>query len=261
MPAISEALNVLQTRFRLDPRSWSEIQNEVKCWSFPLSDLLEEESRMQALRQIKDLLGTANLSVASSMLVKRFSFAFLIPLALFSLYQKKIVSPTWNVALLTPSDSDSIWVPNIAMDLSEIQDVDSIQRSQERTKLFRWMFQQHFSQWIQGIRMSVKISENTLWENVYVYIQWMYQSMIGEVSSKEAKKQIEEDYLALVTDPDLPLTWEGRNPFVAFYETTLCRPKGEPITRQTCCLAYLTSRSHQHCKTCPASCKIRESSC
>lgn len=259
MPAILEELDVLQSRFRLDPRSWSEIQDEVRYWRFPLRDLLKEEPRIQALRQIKDCLGTANLSVASSMLVKRISFAILIPLALFSLYQKRIVSPTWNVALLTPSDTDSLWIPKIAMDLSEIQEVDSIRRSQERTELFCWIFQKHFSSWIQAIRSSVKISKITLWENVYVYIQWMYQSMLEEIPSQEAKKRVEEDFLALVTDPELPLTLEGRNPFESFSQAALCRSAEEPLTRQTCCLAYLTSSRPQHCKTCPASCKVRES--
>lgn len=259
MPVFSEELGVLQTRFRLDPRSWSEIQNEEKCWSFPLRDLLEEKPRVEALRQIKSLLGTANLSVASSMLVKRISFAILIPLVLFSLFQKRIGSPTWNVALLTPSEVDTLWIPNIAMDLSGMKEVDPVMRSQERTNLFRWMFQQHVSHWIQGIRSSVNISEITLWENIYIYIRWMYQTMMDEAHSQSVKDQIEEDYLALVTDVELPLTLQGRNPFISFSQAALRRPEGAPLTRQTCCLAYLTSSTPQHCKSCPANCKIRES--
>ncbi|SFX02952.1 Ferric iron reductase protein FhuF, involved in iron transport [Thermoactinomyces sp. DSM 45891] len=254
MSMMMEELNLLQTRFRLDPRSWSELKNEVQGWSFPLSDLLEEKPREQVLRQIKDLLGTANLSVASSMLVKRISFAFLIPLALFSLYQKRVTGSTWNVSLLTPLESDSLWVPSIVMDLSEVQEVNAENRSSERTELFRWMFQQHFAPWVNGIRCSVNISEITLWENVFVYIKWMYQTMRGEASSVECKRQIEEDYQALISDPTLSLDQKGTNPFIAFSQESFTH------NRKTCCLAYLTSLRPQHCKTCPVNCSARESS-
>ncbi|TCP69908.1 IucA/IucC family C-terminal-domain containing protein [Baia soyae] len=254
MSMMIEELHLLQTRFRLDSRSWSEIKDEVQGWSFPLSDLLEARPREQVLRQIKDLLGTANLSVASSMLVKRISFAFLIPLTLFSLYQKRVVGSTWNVALLTPPESDSVWIPSIVMDLSEIQEVHANERSSERTELFRWMFQQHFAPWMIGVRSSVNISEMTLWENVYVYIKWMYQTMLSEVSSEDLKRQIGEDYHALVSDPTLSLDQKGTNPFNIFSQAEFAD------NRKTCCLAYLTSLRPQHCKTCPVNCSARESS-
>ncbi|MDQ0418116.1 ferric iron reductase protein FhuF [Croceifilum oryzae] len=254
MSMMMEELHLLQTRFRLDPRSWSEIKSEVQGWSFPLSDLLEENPREQVLRQIKDLLGTANLSVASSMLVKRISFAFLIPLTLFSLYQKRVVGSAWNVALLTPPESDSLWIPSIVMDLSEMKEIHPEERSSERTELFRWMFQQHFAPWTNGIRSSVNISEMTLWENVYVYIKWMYQTMVTEVSSIELKRQIEEDYQALILDPTLSLDQKGTNPFVVFSQPEFAH------NRKTCCLAYLTSLRPKHCKTCPVNCSARESS-
>lgn len=87
------------------------------------------------------------------------------------------------------------------------------------------------------IVMLVKIPEPILWENIFVYIEWMYLELIHETKDSKLKMRLSEDFRFISSE--------------VIGSTSYREKKG---MRRTCCLAYLTTTRSAHCKSCPISC-------
>ncbi|WP_207975518.1 IucA/IucC family C-terminal-domain containing protein [Metabacillus bambusae] len=212
--------------------------------------LLEERLNEIFNKELHGKLNTDKYNVIGSMLVKRYAFIAALVLYAMSAFDKGIDSSIQNVSLQT-DESDPLWLPSFYFDNLEVT-TPGIDRIQWRTTVVQTLFLENIAKVITSISKQAKVAKAILWENIAVYIFWMYETLLQNDSfSQEQLVKIQEDFYYVIHDaPPQLFGTKARNP-LSQYD----RPKQNDVRlRKTCCLFYLTSKNDDRCTTCPIEC-------
>jgi ferric iron reductase protein FhuF len=199
--------------------------------------------------QIK--LNTDNHRVIGSMLIKRYAFLASLALNAMSLFDKGINSAIHNIILQT-DENDPLWLPKFYFEDQEVT-IPAMNRVQWRKAVVQNLFMDNIEKVIMAISKEAKISKLILWENIAIYIFWMYETVLQDPSlPDDTAIQVRDDFQFVVMEaPPQLFGAKARNPLTQFY-----LPKQNDIRmRKTCCLFYLTSKNNDRCQTCPIECK------
>lgn len=215
------------------------------------SELLNEDRLIRLFNdnlQIK--YNTDKQQVLGSMLVK--SYAFLAALVLYSMsvFNKGINSSIDNLFLYTEED-DPFWLPSFHFVNSEVTTPAS-SRNEWRDEVLEGLFKQNIALMITTISKLSRVAKVILWENVALYIFWMYESTLEDKDlSEETKARIRDDfsYVVMEAAPHL-FGVKAKNPLAPFFH----EKHNDVRKRSTCCLFYLTSKNNDRCNTCPIEC-------
>jgi len=215
------------------------------------SDLLNEDRLIRLFNdnlQIK--YNTDKQQVLGSMLVK--SYAFLAALVLYSMsvFNKGINSSIDNLFLYTEED-DPFWLPSFHFANSEVTTPAS-NRNEWRDEVLEVLFKQNIALMITTISKVSRVAKVILWENVALYIFWMYESTLEDKDlSEETKARIRDDfsYVVMEASPHL-FGVKAKNPLAPYFH----EKQNDIRKRSTCCLFYLTSKNNDRCNTCPIEC-------
>ncbi|WP_335443379.1 IucA/IucC family C-terminal-domain containing protein [Priestia megaterium] len=219
---------------------------------------MDESTLRVELLWIQQTMEAANLRAAASMLAKRYSFVAVAALYSFIVFQKKINASTENVLLHT-EDAETMWLPKVFISEIEAIEVTEGNRKILLDELLDELFAHQIEPIWSALRKVTKISKLTLWENVAVYIHWLYDLLLAneEIDNVEVQK-----VLQYVLEEA-----EGHQ-FGSYHHNPLARysplpqyvekQKQEVRVRQTCCLSYQTGAKETYCRTCPVICKPKK---
>lgn len=219
---------------------------------------MDESTLRVELLWIQQTMEAANLRAAASMLAKRYSFVAVAALYSFIVFQKKINASTGNVLLHT-EDAETMWLPKVFISEIETIEVTEGNRKILLDELLDELFAHQIEPIWSALRKVTKISKLTLWENVAVYIHWLYDLLLAneEIDNVEVQK-----VLQYVLEEA-----EGHQ-FGSYHHNPLARysplpqyvekQKQEVRVRQTCCLSYQTGAKETYCRTCPVICKPKK---
>lgn len=215
------------------------------------TELLIEDRLIRLFNEeLQKKLNTEKYQVIGSMLVKRYAFLAALVLYGMSVFNKGIDSSIGNLSLYTEED-DPIWLPSFYFASLEVTTPIS-NREEWREKVIEALFKDNIALMIATISKVSRIAKVILWENVAIYIYWMYESTLEDTSlSEESKKMIQEDfsYVVLEAPPHL-FGVKAKNPLTQFFH----EKQNNVRKRSTCCLFYLTSKNDDRCNTCPIEC-------
>ncbi|BDG35468.1 (2Fe-2S)-binding protein [Geobacillus sp. 44B] len=217
--------------------------------SIRIDQLHKENVLVDYLEKVRQKLGAANKVVAASMLIKRYSFLAAMSLYAMSVWNKRLVLSPERIWMET-DDNDDMWLPTFRFEELKAEICTGC-RDQWREETVRQLFAGHFSPLIEKLRSITKISVHILWENIAIYIYWLYETLGKDDSLAYIREQLYNDFHFLVHDADGALFGTFRqNPLKRFW-------KGNAGVKQrtTCCLYYQTEGG-MHCQTCP--CILRE---
>lgn len=204
------------------------------------------------LQQLKDELQAPSLKVTASIFMKRYAFLAVIQLATMS-YFHKAFSLNGNI-YLQEYKKDQLWLPNFYFDHISIHKTKN-NRKTWRDEVIIKLFKEHLNPIMNDLYKKTKISKKILWENVFIYISWFYESSLEDEMKKSFYDQLKEDYLYIVYEAEGNLFGDYKeNPFKKFYEH---RINGFGI-RKTCCYSYLLKSKGGRCRTCPLICNNDE---
>lgn len=249
----------------LNKKEQSELAEKFRCtfkdnslYRLSPSSCMDESTLRVELLWVQQTMEAANLRAAASMLAKRYSFVAVAALYSFIVFQKKINASTENVLLHT-EDAETMWLPKVF--ISEIETIEVTEGN--RKILLDELLDELFAHQIEPIWSALckvtKISKLTLWENVAVYIHWLYDLLLAneEIDNVEVQK-----VLQYVLEEA-----EGHQ-FGSYHHNPLARysplpqyvekQKQEVRVRQTCCLSYQTGAKETYCRTCPVICKPKK---
>lgn len=229
------------------------------CWEKKSPYLMIEgpellkEDRLKRLfnEDLQKKLNTDKHQVLGSMLVKRYAFLAALVLYSMSVFNKGMNSSIDNLSLYTEED-DPIWLPSFHFANLEVTTPTS-NRNEWRDKVLEALFKENIALMIAAISQVTRISKVILWENVAIYIFWMYESTLEDPNiTEETKVGIQEDfsYVVLEAAPTL-FGVKEKNPLGPFFH----KKQNNVRKRSTCCLFYLTSKNDDRCITCPIECK------
>ncbi|RNC97638.1 IucA/IucC family C-terminal-domain containing protein [Lysinibacillus halotolerans] len=242
-----DELKILEEKFRL-----TNITNTSPL-SIQISHLLDEVQIHLYLTAIKEKTKAANLGVAASLFVKRYSFAILTALYSMSVLNKRIDFSFQNVSIQTLEESDPLWLPSIKFNNIKLSPAPQ-DRENWRNEILTSIFANHLDVLFNLFNKTTKISKMIMWENLYLYIVWMYQNLLDDKQYSDRYDDMKEDFDWITAIGKGMLFGEYKeNPFLKFRgpNDAFSILDGPAHNRKTCCLSYLTENKGRFCKTCP----------
>jgi ferric iron reductase protein FhuF len=196
-------------------------------------------------------IGAPNDKVAASMLMKRYAFFAAMALFTMSHSDRGLNIRTSNVTLVSHYE-DGLWLPKFYLKDLSFESVSGDRRAW-REQYVKDLFANHIYILMEELSKVTKISKLILWENIAVYLFWLYESVLNE-SSVERKKIIEEDFRYLLYEaPDSVFGGYNHNPLTKYDSEKIFNSNTEKYIRyrKTCCFSYQLEGSHKRCNTCP----------
>ncbi len=240
-PYSQDEFKILEEKYRLT------LQMNPSTLSIQSRQLLHDDELKTFLTHIKERTKAANLAVASSLFVKRYCFVVLITLFSMSALNKRLDCSFENISIQTLDDKDSLWLPSIKLKRLNVTEIPHWDRAKWRNELLSDIFRGHIEVLFNNLNKVSKLSKFIMWENMFVYIQWMYKNLLEDTNFRDRKQMIEDDFNYIIKECNGQLFGAyAENPFLKFN----VKPCSNNI-RKTCCLSYLTESKGSFCNTCP----------
>jgi len=244
-----EEKGLLEEKFRL----LFELPEEAE--SVPGVDFFSETSLLDFLEANQERIGSRKLKVAASIFMKRYAFLAAAYWFSFSVFNKKLEMDPASVALVH-REKNNLWLPGFYV-TSEAVSV-SADREQEREEAARNMFSGHLSLLVEHIRKATKLEGLISWENIAVYLFWLYETGLEDSTLAPVHDRLEEDFRWLFKRENGAFFGDYHaNPLHRYYvEKRLINGK-MVRPRTSCCFSYLLEKGGHRCKTCPQICYVK----
>lgn len=217
--------------------------------AFNVADLMDIAYLTDFVKKLSYTIGAPSEKIAASIFMKRYAF-----IAVISLYTMTANDKKMNVSLKNIQMEESIqgrgkdWLPLISFKDQTIEDWNGENRQEWRNSIFRDLFANNIYPLIEIFEKTFKISKLILWENIAVYLFWLYETELKDHSNAL------EDFRFLIIEAEGNLFGRNlQNPFQKYYtEKRFIESLHEEVRiRKTCCFTYQLDSKPKRCKTCP----------
>ncbi|MBT2643388.1 (2Fe-2S)-binding protein [Bacillus sp. ISL-41] len=231
----------------------SEPEKDVQIDFRPLTD----ESEMGFyLERFNEGLKAPDAKTAASVFMKRHAFLAVLYLYSMTAFNKRLdVSPE-NI-ILADAIKDGLWLPGFYLKNKSTDVCPYGQREEWRKEAVRHLFVDNLFPVMDAISKSAKISKLILWENVAVYIFWLYEKILSQIEDHEVMMRAEDDFSFLIKSaPGKLFGRYNNNPIARYYSEPVYQEEADSYIRirKTCCYSYLLKEKGSYCKTCPRTC-------
>jgi len=226
--------------------------------SFPIASLLDESFLKDFLEKLALTIGAPSTKVAASIFIKRYVFLAVTVLYSMSVWNKKLNISVDNVSMESPEQGKA-WLPSFSLKEMTTQDWNGENRTQWRDTVLRDLFTNNIYPIIMALEKAVGISKLILWENIAVYLFWLYEK---ELKDNE-NSNVADDFRYLLLEAEGSLFGQyNLNPLQRYYaEKTYVEEMDEEIRlRKTCCFSYQLPAG-KRCKVCPCTHVAKDGRC
>lgn len=225
-----------------------------------VADLMDEMYLRKFMTNLSEMIGAPSEKVAASIFIKRYAFVAVIVLYAMSVWNKKINVNLDLIDMEVPEQGKN-WLPSIHLkDLTaEEFDLSSRDRAEWRQEVIKDLFANNIYPIIAKLEKTFGISKLILWENIAVYLFWLYETEL-----KTNNKQAVDDFNYIIFESDGSLFGQYKgNPLQKYYgKKTFVEQWGEEVRmRKTCCFTYQLEGSTKRCKTCPCAHLSKDGGC
>lgn len=224
--------------------------------SFNVADLLDESFLKDFLKNLTDAIEAPSEKAAASIFIKRYAF-----LVVMSLYAMTALNKKLNVSLDNINMESAVrgkdWLPAFSFIDVTVQDWDGNDRSEWRASVLKDLFAKNIFPLISQLEKTVGISKLILWENIAVYLFWLYESELKDYD------QVAEDFRYIILEAEGKLFGGyNLNPLQKYFaeKTYLEEWDAEVRVRKTCCFTYQLPAG-KRCKTCPCTQIVKDRRC
>jgi ferric iron reductase protein FhuF len=196
-------------------------------------------------------IGAPNEKVTASMIMKRYAFFAAMSLFTMSHSDRGLNIRTSNVTLVSHYE-DGLWLPKFYLKDLSFEAVHG-DRPVWREQYVKNLFANHIYLLMDQLTQISKISKLILWENIAVYLFWLYESVLEE-SNEERKRIMAEDFRYLFYEAPGHVFGEyNHNPLTKYDSEKIFNPDTEKYIRyrKTCCFSYQLEGHPKRCNTCP----------
>lgn len=214
-----------------------------------IGDLVSSDKMASFLEGVRKEIKAPDVKVAASVFTKRFAFVAVIYLYALSAWNKKLCF-TLDSLLLQSNKRDGNWLPDYFIEDLSAEEFVGGNREQWREEALRQFFAGTLYPVLEALASEGKISKYILWENVAVYIYWLYANIL--------EGNYQDDFQYIVKDsPGSMFGPYNRNPLDRYNgEPTFLEELHEFVRiRKTCCFTYQLGEKRTYCKTCPLYCR------
>jgi ferric iron reductase protein FhuF len=223
------------------------------------AQLINPEGMESFLLEYSGKIGSEDKKVLSSLLLKRYAFAAVISLFSFSVFNKRLnVSPD-NV-FLADGEKNGLWMPGFYFQDQDAREVTD--RESAREEVAKEVFRDHLFPLIETAKKAGKVSDLITWENVAIYLFWVYEILIHQEELGHARERMEEDFRWLLNEGNAALFGPyHQNPVARYHSEKQFVAEQDSVlrVRKTCCFSYkLRGGEALRCSTCPQTCNVKK---
>jgi ferric iron reductase protein FhuF len=214
--------------------------------------LLNKDVLVAYLEALQQKIAAPKVTTAASMFMKRYSFLVVMALYAMSIWDKRLNIHQENVWIETDDESEK-WLPTFRLDKWECSPADSV-RPMWRSETIRILFADHIYLLIEILSKTTKLSKLILWENVAIYVFWLYETLLEDEKFAGMREKLLEDFHFVVQEANGELFSRYRkNPLSRFWKEKTYSPihQKQIRVRTTCCLYHQTTKDGSRCQTCP----------
>ena len=222
------------------------------------SPFMDEATMGIYLNKFNKGLKAPDLKTAASVFMKRHAFLAVLYLYSMSAFNKKLNVSPGNI-ILADAIKDGLWLPDFYLKSKSADECPDGQRETWRMEAVRHLFADNLFPVMDAISKSAKISKLILWENVAVYIFWLYEKILSQIDDHEVKARAAEDFSFLVESaPGKLFGRYNNNPIARYYSEPVYQEETDSYIRirKTCCFSYMLKEKGSYCKTCPRTCGL-----
>lgn len=232
-------------RFRL---TTEEIDSPL---SIEVESLLNEQHLVRYLENLGHHLETTDIKVSASIFVKRYAFLAVIYLYAMTSWDEKLNIAYENVSIET-DENNELWLPGFHFRDFKLESIQG-DRKEWRKRCIEDLFKNHITPILDLLSLTTKVSKLILFENIAVYIFWLYEKVFMEEGTPAyIVDRSKEDFQYILYEAEGSLFGnDDVNPLVRYYHEV---GPNEVRKRSTCCYSYLTDKN-QYCSTCPRNSK------
>ncbi|MFJ7728415.1 siderophore-iron reductase FhuF [Neobacillus sp. NPDC097160] len=227
--------------------------------SFPVAELLDESFLKDFLKSLSDTLGAPNEKITASIFIKRYAFLAVMSLYAMTAWNKQLDVSLDNV-LMEKAESGENWLPAFSLKDATVKDLDPNEnRSEWRKLVLKDLFANHIYPIIAKLEKSFGISKLILWENIAVYLFWLYESELKDSENDN----VTDDFRFLLFEAEGQLFGANNlNPLQKYFSEKMYLPERdeEVRIRKTCCFSYQLPAG-KRCKTCPCTHLAKDGVC
>ncbi|WP_191090800.1 IucA/IucC family C-terminal-domain containing protein [Niallia endozanthoxylica] len=228
--------------------------------SIRLHELFDDYVLLKYLEWAGTYIGSPDVKVTASLFVKRYAILAVISLYAMTAWNKKINMSFQNISLQT-QEGDKIWLPQFYFHQMSVETFCT-ERERFREEVIKDVFTNHMYVMISQISKVTKQSKQIFWENISIYLFWLYETAFTKIDDIEIEKRANEDYHYLINEAPGSLFGDCReNPLKKFYDNKKYEDQNgvEIRIRTTCCLNYRLEGPAIYCNTCPRKCRKADS--
>lgn len=223
--------------------------------SIELEKLIAPEMLSDYLWRLSSLIGAPDPKTAASVFMKRYAYLAVIFLYSMTFFNKRLDVSFHNVSLETLDDHKQ-WLPLFYFK-QKTAVTSTGDRTEWRRESLKLLFAEHLFPLMELLMKETNISKTILWENVAIYIYWLYEKDLLSHENAEITKRAKEDFHYLINEAPGNIFGNcNRNPLKKYHNDPvfISEYEGEVRVRTTCCLFYKLENSNGRCKTCPQKC-------
>jgi ferric iron reductase protein FhuF len=227
--------------------------------SFNVVDLLDDKFSTDFIKKLALAIGAPSEKTAASIFIKRYAFIAVISLYVMTTANKKI-----NVSLdnleMEAAEHGKNWLPMFSLKVLSVEDWNGEDRDQWRKNVLQDLFANNIYLLVNHFEKNFKISRLILWENIAVYLFWLYETELKD----HENPNVESDFRFLLLEAEGKLFGRyNHNPLQKYYtEKRYIEDFQEEVRlRKSCCFTYQLESSSKRCKTCPCTHVAKDGRC
>jgi ferric iron reductase protein FhuF len=227
--------------------------------SFDVADLLDETFLKKFMPHLAEAIGAPSEKTAASIFMKRYAFIAVLALFSMSVANKKINVSIENIEMEDAKQGKD-WLPGLKLKNLAIEDWNGEDRDTWRKTVYQDLFAKNLFPLIDQLEKYYNLSRLILWENIAVYLFWLYETELKDNNHPNIK----DDFRFLIFEAEGKLFGPyNNNPLKKYYnDKQYVEEFQEEIrTRKTCCFTYQLKSRPSRCKTCPCTHIAKEGVC
>ncbi|WP_371017892.1 IucA/IucC family C-terminal-domain containing protein [Pseudalkalibacillus sp. JSM 102089] len=216
-----------------------------------VQQLHDEHHLKGLLEQLVEESHFPSIIVAGSQFMKRYGFMTVVPiLYAFTMWDKAILAGPNELCYEVDTDAEP-WMMKLMIDNDVDVTIIQKDRVEIRAALANKLINENLAPFVEAMVKATKLSAAILWENVAIYLFWLYETLIPSEGNEVQVRRAKEDFHYLLKEFNCTSFTCGANPFMPYYSEKVKREEGEIRFRRTCCLYDQISEGGACCKTCP----------
>ncbi|MDF2854900.1 MAG: hypothetical protein K0Q87_751 [Neobacillus sp.] len=226
--------------------------------TFSISDLMDNTFLTELIKDLTYSLGAPSEKAVASIFIKRYAFIAVISLYAMSASNRKMNLSLDNIEMEKAVPGKD-WLPKISLKDLSIEKWNGKDRDEWRKNIYRELFANNIYLIIEQLEKNFQISRLILWENIAVYLFWLYET---ELKNSE-NPFVKSDFHFLFSEAKGELFGRYHNNPLQKYQSEkkyLEEFQEEVRVRKTCCFSYQLPNS-KRCKTCPCTYISKDGRC